>query len=59
MCFVTYLPYQQGFVLTSNRDEHVERPKALPPKNIHLKVSRCFILRMDWRVEHGLLLLPT
>ncbi len=32
MCFVTYLPYQQGFILTSNRDEHVGRPKALPPK---------------------------
>ncbi|MEI7584323.1 NRDE family protein [Runella sp.] len=32
MCFVTYLPHQQGFILTSNRDEHVGRPKALPPK---------------------------
>lgn len=32
MCFVTYSPYQQGFILTSNRDESVGRPKALPPK---------------------------
>lgn len=32
MCFVTYLPYQQGFILTSNRDENVGRPKASPPK---------------------------
>lgn len=32
MCFVTYIPYQQGFILTSNRDESVGRPKALPPK---------------------------
>ncbi|MCP1381460.1 NRDE family protein [Runella salmonicolor] len=32
MCFVTYIPHQQGFILTSNRDESVGRPKALPPK---------------------------
>ncbi|MFN8344852.1 MAG: NRDE family protein [Spirosomataceae bacterium] len=32
MCFVTYLPYEEGFILTSNRDEHVGRPKAQPPK---------------------------
>lgn len=32
MCFVTYLPYQDGFILTSNRDEHIGRPKALPPR---------------------------
>lgn len=32
MCFVTYIPQNQGFILTSNRDEHAERPKALPPK---------------------------
>lgn len=32
MCFVTYIPYQEGFILTSNRDESVGRPKALPPK---------------------------
>ncbi|MCU0340612.1 MAG: NRDE family protein [Spirosomaceae bacterium] len=32
MCFVTYLPYQDGFVLTSNRDEHIGRPKAVPPR---------------------------
>ena len=32
MCFVTYLPQQEGFILTSNRDEHAGRPKAIPPK---------------------------
>ena len=32
MCFVTYLPQNEGFILTSNRDEHAGRPKAIPPK---------------------------
>ncbi|RMG83013.1 MAG: hypothetical protein D6707_01750 [Bacteroidetes bacterium] len=33
MCTVTYI-YQgnNNFILTSNRDEHVQRPEALPPK---------------------------
>lgn len=37
MCFVTYLPYQDGFILTSNRDEMVERPRATPPKKNHIE----------------------
>jgi uncharacterized protein with NRDE domain len=32
MCTVSYVPLQKGFVLTSNRDEHVHRAKALLPK---------------------------
>ncbi|PWJ42970.1 NRDE family protein [Sediminitomix flava] len=31
MCTVTYLPYKDGFILTSNRDESIIRPKALTP----------------------------
>lgn len=42
MCFVTYLPYQQGFILTSNRDEHVGRPKALPPKKYTINGKSVF-----------------
>jgi hypothetical protein len=42
MCFVTYLPYQQGFILTSNRDEHVGRPKALPPKKYTINGQSVF-----------------
>src|SRR5919199_3470936 len=32
MCVVTLLPLPGGFVLTSNRDEHVSRPAAIPPQ---------------------------
>lgn len=32
MCVVTLLPLHGGFVLTSNRDEHVSRPTALTPE---------------------------
>ncbi|MEZ4901059.1 MAG: NRDE family protein [Spirosomataceae bacterium] len=42
MCFVTYLPYQEGFILTSNRDEHVGRPKALPPKKYIINKQSVF-----------------
>ncbi len=31
MCTVTYLPTQNGYLLTSNRDEKFNRGKALPP----------------------------
>ncbi len=31
MCTVTYIPLNKGFCLTSNRDEHFSRTKALPP----------------------------
>lgn len=42
MCFVTYLPYQEGFILTSNRDEHVGRPKASPPKKYYINGKTVF-----------------
>jgi uncharacterized protein with NRDE domain len=32
MCTATFLPYKNGFLLTHNRDEFVERPIALPPQ---------------------------
>ncbi len=32
MCVLTYLPKQNGFFLTNNRDETLARPKAIPPK---------------------------
>jgi hypothetical protein len=42
MCFVTYLPYQEGFILTSNRDESIGRPKASPPKKYKLNQQSVF-----------------
>ncbi|WP_428656941.1 NRDE family protein [Runella sp.] len=42
MCFVTYIPYQRGFILTSNRDESVGRPKALPPKKYFIDETPVF-----------------
>jgi Transport and Golgi organisation 2 len=39
MCIVTILPLSGGFVLTANRDEHRDRPSALPPQN-HLIAER-------------------
>ena len=32
MCFVSYIPYQDGFLLGSNRDEHRDRKPAILPK---------------------------
>ncbi len=32
MCTVTYVPIEEGFCLTSNRDESVNRKAAIPPK---------------------------
>lgn len=32
MCTVTYVPLSNGFCITSNRDEQVARPTAIPPK---------------------------
>ena len=32
MCTVTFIPHQNGFYLTSNRDEKVTRSKAIHPK---------------------------
>jgi hypothetical protein len=31
MCTVTYLPHEEGYFLTSNRDEKSTRKKAIPP----------------------------
>ena len=42
MCFVTYLPQKGGFVLTSNRDEHAGRPKAIPPKKYTIGCQSVF-----------------
>ena len=36
MCTVSYLPTEEGFILTSNRDESPERATALPPQKIFL-----------------------
>lgn len=32
MCTVTYLPANDGFYLTSNRDESINRARAIPPR---------------------------
>ncbi|MCY7350626.1 MAG: NRDE family protein [Cytophagaceae bacterium] len=32
MCVLTYLPTLTGFILTNNRDEHISRPRAIPPR---------------------------
>lgn len=32
MCTVTYVPLTNGFCITSNRDEQIARPSAIPPK---------------------------
>jgi Transport and Golgi organisation 2 len=34
MCFVSYIPHQDGFLLGSNRDEHRDRKPAILPKII-------------------------
>jgi hypothetical protein len=37
MCVLTYVPVNDGgFIITSNRDEHIKRQKALPPKKIKI-----------------------
>ena len=35
MCTVTYIPTRTGVLLTSNRDERVDRAPALPPATYH------------------------
>ncbi len=40
MCFLTYVPTEDhGFILTSNRDEHIDRAPAKPPRR--LKIHTC------------------
>jgi hypothetical protein len=36
MCFVAYIPVRDGFILGSNRDEHLGRLAATPPKQVML-----------------------
>jgi hypothetical protein len=35
MCTVTYIPKKEGFYLTSNRDENVNRGQAITPREYH------------------------
>lgn len=35
MCTVTYIPTNKGFVITSNRDENINRPSAISPMQYH------------------------
>lgn len=43
MCVLTYFPYQDnGFILTSNRDEAVSRKPAIPPKKYHIGGQQVF-----------------
>ncbi|MFD2574161.1 NRDE family protein [Spirosoma soli] len=44
MCVVTLLPLPGGFVLTSNRDEHISRPRATQPQT--------------YQVNHQLVIFP-
>lgn len=37
MCTLTYIPQVDGFILTSNRDEQLNRPLALPPASLKLQ----------------------
>ncbi|WP_025761789.1 NRDE family protein [Dyadobacter tibetensis] len=41
MCTVTYLPRPNGYILTSNRDEHLTRPLASPPQIHRLNQYQC------------------
>lgn len=36
MCTVTYIPTARSILLTSNRDEHIGRPVAIPPQTYFL-----------------------
>ena len=40
MCFVAYIPLDHGFLLGSNRDEHISRPAASMPKQVMLSGKR-------------------
>jgi len=45
MCTLTYLPYSEGFILTSNRDERIDR-KTIPPVAYSLD-GNCVIFPKD------------
>lgn len=36
MCTVSFIPSQDAIIITSNRDEHMDRPKAMAPKNYNI-----------------------
>lgn len=36
MCTVTYIPTKEGCIITSNRDEKINREKALPPNEYNI-----------------------
>jgi hypothetical protein len=43
MCVLTYVPVaENGFIVTSNRDENIARPKAKPPKKIKINGTEVF-----------------
>lgn len=43
MCVLTYVPVaENGFIVTSNRDENIARPKAKPPKKIKINGIEVF-----------------
>ncbi len=42
MCTVTFIPYKNGVILSSNRDEKTERPKAFFPEIISLTNTTLF-----------------
>ncbi|MFN3848794.1 MAG: NRDE family protein [Spirosomataceae bacterium] len=43
MCVLTYIPTENnGFILTSNRDEAVSREPAIPPRKYHLHGQNVF-----------------
>ncbi len=46
MCTVTYLPlHREGFLLTSTRDEKIQRQPAIPPKQFEAGESRIYYPR--------------
>lgn len=42
MCTVTFVNSGDRFIITSNRDEKTERPKAIEPKNYNINHKRVF-----------------
>lgn len=43
MCVLTYVPVDnKGFIVTSNRDENIQRPRAIPPKKLKINGVEVF-----------------
>jgi hypothetical protein len=54
MCVLTYIPTEnQGFILTSNRDEAVSRILAVPPKKYQLGGNMYFFQKIPKETELG------